>query len=240
VPIIRAKNHVEEYAARAKYFPSDAMAGRSSEVTLTAARNIVSYFETLPNDPIVDVGCGDGTLLNLLKGTRIGIAPNPEEVAKLRSALPSVRFEAALAQSLPLPDDSVSTLLCNSVLLTLETEAEARKAIVEFARVCRPGALVFLGEIPTQPVRSHYRRDSVGMWLWSLLTNGGPRNFAAGLREVAKAATGDTPLLFYPDRWLHCERERFIALCADFGLNLVRDRVSPHIASRRDYLFSKK
>jgi SAM-dependent methyltransferase len=216
------------------------MAARSSELSVAVARNIVSFLDPLPSEPIVDVGCGDGALLHLLKGDRIGISPNPEEIAKLRSLWPDVRFEAALAQSLPLSDGSVSTLLCHCVLLALETEIEGRKAIAEFARVCRAGASMLLGEVPIEPVQSEYRHDSVRVWLWSLLTRGGPRHFAAGARDVAKAATGDTPLLFYPERWFHCERERFVALCADFGLRLVRDRTSPHVTSRRDYLLLKE
>jgi hypothetical protein len=80
----------------------------------------------------------------------------------------------------------------------------------------------------------------VTVWLWSLLTRGGPKNFLAGLRDVVKAATSDAPLLFYPERWFYCPREEFISLCAAFGLTLVRDRSSPHIDSRRDYLFSKQ
>lgn len=216
------------------------MAGRASEVSLTISRNIVSYLEPLKDGTIVDVGCGDGTLLSLLNGDRIGISPSDEEVEQLQKLWTDVRFRVGLAQALLLEDRSVATLLCNSVFLYLETAASARDAVAEFSRVCRPGAQVFLGEVPTEPVRREYRHDSVAIWLWSLLTRGGPKHFLAGLRDVAKASIGDAPLLFYPERWFYCPREEFISLCAAFGLNLVRDRTSPHVDSRRDYLFSKK
>jgi len=217
------------------------MAARSSrEASLAVARNIISYVGTVPEGTIVDVGCGDGALLHLLEGDRIGISPSEAEVSKLRTLWPDVRFLVEKAQQLQFQDNCISMLFCNSVLLTLETAEEARLAIAQFSRVCRPGALLFLGEIPTEPVRSEYQHDSVTTWLWSLLTRGGPKNFLAGLRDVVKAATSETPLLFYPERWFYCERDQFISLCEALGLTLIRDRTTPHVNFRRDYLFSKK
>jgi ubiquinone/menaquinone biosynthesis C-methylase UbiE len=158
VPIIRAKNHVEEYAARAMYFPSASMAARSSdEASVSVARNIIGWVGTPPEGILVDVGCGDGSLLHLLQGDRVGIAPSEEEVTKLRRLWPDVRFMVALAQALLLPDNSVSMLFCNSMLLTLETAKEARKAIGEFSRVCRSGASVFW--VKSQP---SFRAASTG------------------------------------------------------------------------------
>jgi SAM-dependent methyltransferase len=240
MPIIKTSNHVEEYAARARYFPPAEMTGRGSQtLTLTVSQNLLGYMGAVPDGTILDVGCGDGTLISLLKGDRIGVSPSTEEIEQLRSLWPNVSFEVALAQTLPLRDASISVLVCNGVLLALETEEEVCKALAEFARVCRANAAVFLGEIPVEPVRSQYRHDSVPIWLWTLLTRSGPKNFLAGVRDVARATFTDTPLLFYPERWFYCPREKFISLAGEYGLCLTRDRVTPHISTRRDYLFHR-
>lgn len=241
MPIIKASNHVDEYAARARYFPPSEMTGRGSQsLTLNVLQSLLAYMGRLPDGTILDVGCGDGTLISLLKGDRIGVSPSTEEVEHLRSLWPGIRFEVARAQSLPLRDASISVLICNSVLLALETEEEVRKALAEFARVCRDNAVVFLGEIPVEPVHSQYRHDSVPIWLWTLLTRSGPKSFLAGVRDVARATFTDTPLLFYPERWFYCPREKFISLAGEYGFCLTRDRITPHISTRRDYLFHRR
>jgi SAM-dependent methyltransferase len=242
--IIRTRNHVEEFAARARYFPAWHMSGRGPEgLTSDVCRNVMSYLGELPEGPVLDVGCGDGSLLRLLRGEgveRIGVAPSGEEVARLRAMLPEVRFELGGAQALPFPDCSIAALISNSVFHTLPSHADAAKAVAEFSWVCRRGALVYLGEMPVEGVKSQYQHDSISAWLWSLLTRSGVRSFLAGLREVAQAAVTSRPLLFYPERWLYFPREPFLALCRDSGLRLVRDRVTPHAASRRDYLFTRE
>src|SRR5215470_10356673 len=49
--------------------------------------------------------------------------------------------------SIPLPDASASVVACNSVLL-LVPEDLMSKSLRETARICRPNARVWLGEIP--------------------------------------------------------------------------------------------
>lgn len=231
MPIIRAKTRVEEYAARARYFPAENMAARNRESTLQVARNIAEFLPAT-DGAILDVGCGDGALLGMLKGERVGVAPSIEEVEKLRMLWPDVRFEVGLAQSIPLPDKSVSLLICNAVLLVLESEVEVLQALREFARV---SSFVFIGEIPTL-ADSRVPSDSIHSWLWALLKTGGPKSFLAGVRDVAVAATTEKPLLFHPSRGLVFERDHFLSLCSLSRLRLIRDRATPHLASRRDYL----
>jgi len=80
---------------------------------------------------------------------RVGIAPTAEEGSKLEMALPNVSFHVGVAQNLPLESASFSKIVCNGVLILLGSETAAMAAIKEIARVAKPQARVWLGEILT-------------------------------------------------------------------------------------------
>jgi ubiquinone/menaquinone biosynthesis C-methylase UbiE len=93
-------------------------------------------------DRVLDLGCGDGHLLELLigRGCRelVGIDMSPEELARAaqRPALRGVRLVEARAHELPLPAGSFDWAVSHLAFM-LMSEVEA--VVAELARVVRPG-----------------------------------------------------------------------------------------------------
>lgn len=104
-----------------------------------------------PGEVCVDVGSGTGTMTRRLAGLTgpdgrvIGIEPNGmlRAVAEQRcvEAGTSAEFCQGLATEIPLPDASVDVLWCERVL---QHVPDAQAALVEFARVLRPGGRALL------------------------------------------------------------------------------------------------
>jgi len=97
--------------------------------------------------PILDLGCGDGLVTSQVL-SRVEIGLDPDEKALKRAAQSGVyeRFEAMSAEEMQLPDESVGTVVSNSVLEHLP-HLDAVLAVV--ARVLRPGGqLIFT--VPTE------------------------------------------------------------------------------------------
>lgn len=89
---------------------------------------------------VLDVGCGDGTLLRelaLLPGVEtLGIEIDPALVAAAGAAGLDVRL--GRAESLPIADASVDAVVCSVVV----PYTDQRQAVREWARVLRPGGIV--------------------------------------------------------------------------------------------------
>ena len=100
-------------------------------------------------ETVVDVGSGTGTMTRRLAGITgtpvTGVEPNPRlrTVAGRRSAADGVstRFVDGTADALPVADGSVDLVWCERVLQHL---ADPAAAIVEIARVLRPGGRAVL------------------------------------------------------------------------------------------------
>ena len=92
----------------------------------------------------LDVGCGPGALTAQLVA-RLGVdavtAVDPSEsfVAAARARFPGLRVPAGVAESLPLPDDSVDLTVAQLVVHFLPDPVAG---LTEMARVTRPGGVV--------------------------------------------------------------------------------------------------
>ncbi|WP_342164979.1 class I SAM-dependent methyltransferase [Methylobacterium sp. SD21] len=96
-------------------------------------------FAPLADRAILDIGCGTGTLARALSedGAAVtGIDPGAEALAKARTLVPSARFEAASADSLPFADGQFDGAV---MLNSLHHVPDPAKALAEAARVLRPG-----------------------------------------------------------------------------------------------------
>jgi ubiquinone/menaquinone biosynthesis C-methylase UbiE len=102
-------------------------------------------------DTCVDIGSGTGTMTRRLArltghdGRVLGVEPNGmlRRVAEERAEASRVRvtFCQGLATELPLPDETVDVVWCERVL---QHVPDAQAALVEIARVLRPGGRALL------------------------------------------------------------------------------------------------
>jgi ubiquinone/menaquinone biosynthesis C-methylase UbiE len=153
----------------------------------------------------------------------IGIVGTVEEKMRLESAIPGPCFIAANAQELPLESASVSKIVCNAVLIYLPTAKEVEASLREIARVARPGATIWVGEIPKIDEYAHYgmyRGNSMTAYLWHLLRHHGRRSFLGMIRRWLKAVTGSGQIVLNSAGIFYAEPEELISLAESCGLRL--------------------
>jgi ubiquinone/menaquinone biosynthesis C-methylase UbiE len=87
-------------------------------------QRIVEAVSLQAGDDLVDIGCGDGTLLGMARqlGLRSSLAllATEEEVALLRRS--GFDVKQGLTDRLPINDESASVVVCNGVLLVVPRE----------------------------------------------------------------------------------------------------------------------
>jgi SAM-dependent methyltransferase len=94
-----------------------------------------------PGDRVLDLGCGDGHLLELLVArggrTLIGVDMSPEELAAAaRRRLTGVELIEAPARELPLASGSIDWVLSHLAFMLM---SDVESVVRELARVLRPG-----------------------------------------------------------------------------------------------------
>ncbi len=195
------------------------------------------------NDDLVDIGCGDGTLLRMASDLRvqssIGFLATEEEVALVRKTGVDVR--QAFTDRLPLEDASASVVVCNSVLLIVARE-KIPASLREMWRVAKPGARIFIGEIPFVPQQDptptfSSRRETLSY----LYRKHGLRTWFGMLRRMAWwQITGKAPVMV-PGTAVsfYATAEAFIGMAKSAGLELVSYWQHENPADRNDYLFRK-
>jgi ubiquinone/menaquinone biosynthesis C-methylase UbiE len=124
-------------------------------------------------------------------------------------------------------------------------------SLQEIARVAKPGARIFIGEIPKQPELADVprHRTVTGMLLYLLRTHG-MRTFVGMVRRLILRWLKREPIVLNsaPVIEFYSQPEEFIQMAAACGLRLVR--FYPHrdldkfgnvrmLNNRMDYLFTK-
>jgi len=245
--ITRSDDYVEycrESARNARDLHDLALRGRhKKETTRRVHEHIVQAVDLRPDDVLVDIGCGDGTLLRMAGTLRvrsaIGLLATEEEVRLVRET--GVDARQGLTHELPLPDAMASVVVCNNVLLIVPRE-KILASLREMWRIAKPGARIFIGEIPfaepKDPTPSFqtrrellsflYRERGVRAWLGMLRRMAWWR--LTGQAEVVRPGT---VVSFY------ATPEEFIALANKAGLDLVRYWRHDDPDTRNNYLFRK-
>jgi ubiquinone/menaquinone biosynthesis C-methylase UbiE len=120
-------------------------------------RRAIALLDLQGHEQVLDVGCGTGTLsreiaraLKPETGSQVvGVDAATGMIAVARrkgAAIPNLRFDAALAEDLPYPDDSfdcaVSTFFFHPVEFALK-----QKALAEMRRVLKPGGRAVIVDV---------------------------------------------------------------------------------------------
>ena len=174
----------------------DRFMGRYSQ---PLARVFTDFVGVEPGWRALDVGCGPGALLGELlqrldAGNVQGVDPSPGFVEAARARHPGVQVDKAVAEDLPLPDDSFD---CSLAQLVVHFMTDPVSGLSEMSRVTRPGGVV-------------------GACVWDFEEGGGPLSgFWSAATELDPEAPGETHL---PG----ARRGHLEALMGEAGLDRVR------------------
>src|SRR5277367_213031 len=236
--------YCRETAKRVKNLQDLALRGRNKqEITRRIHERIVDVVGLKPSDDLVDIGCGDGTLLAMAErigvNSALGLLATKEEVALLRPT--GLQAKQGLTDDLPIEDESASVVVCNNVLLVVPRE-KIPASLREIYRISRPGARIFVGEIPfvqnpPPDPRFNTRREALA-YLYQAY---GLRTWFGMLRRMTYwSLTRKAPVIrdgavisFY------ATAEEFIATAEAAGLQIVRYWQHDNPNTRNNYLLRK-
>lgn len=245
--ISRSDDYLEycrETAKRAREPHDLALRGKDMrEVTRLIHERIAAAVELHSGDDLVDIGCGDGTLLRIAEriGTRtaVGLLATEEEVSVLRRF--GQNAKQGLTDQLPVPDESASVVVCNSVLLVVARQ-KIPASLREIHRVAKPGARIFVGEIPFEephdPTPQFSTRRETLSYMYS---KHGLRTWFGMLRRMAWWMLTAKPAVLRPGTAISffASPEEFVTLAEAAGLELVRYWQHDHPSTRNNYLLRK-
>ena len=219
-----ARDHAEAYDLWASQFDDPAlMANRDAETTRRKLARVAAGLALRADSRVLDVGPGDGALFRHIAGnvaTCHGVDPSAAAVEKLGrifSDTPNVSFEVGSAHAIPFPDASFDVVVVNSVLQMLPGREQVESALGEMVRVCAPGGLVFVGELP---FRSELSRGIL-VHLGRKLREFGPRSLARVLvHTYLRPVLRGEPVVLYPATNLHLPEDAVREMGARLGVSV--------------------
>jgi 2-polyprenyl-3-methyl-5-hydroxy-6-metoxy-1,4-benzoquinol methylase len=238
MPIVRAKTHIEVYAARAASADIHELNGRGKNraATVMIMDDITKRLELQdPDLAVLDVGCGDGSLLRML-GRGVGVVPTTVEIDRLRAAHAGtpIEFVQGFAQQLPFSPESFDRVVMHGVIPILPTAADAEMAIREAVRVARPGGLIWIGSVPDKDESAYYGRtydDSILGYLTYVLKNHGMRTAIQALLQVLSSIWSREPYVIQPKELFICPPSSFSQLVERHNLRIVWQGRLPVLAA---------
>ena len=114
-------------------------------------RNIISALRIQRETRLLDVGCGSGAVLSLLRVTEArftGVDYSAALVEVARRHVVGAEFRQAEARKLPFEDELFDAVLCNGVFLYFSDLDYANAALEEMVRICRIGGRIFVTDVP--------------------------------------------------------------------------------------------
>lgn len=178
----------------------------------TARRELIGQASLRPSQRVLDVGCGTGSLVVLVKRLHpdaevVGLDPDPKALARARRKVEraglAAAFDQGFSDELPYPAASFDRVFSSFMLHHLERDAKA-ETLNEARRVLRPGGslhvLDFGGAEPRRDSflaralhSAEHMRDNYEGRIPALMGRAG---FAAAV-EVAHRATLFGRIAFY-------------------------------------------
>jgi arsenite methyltransferase len=139
---------------------------------LDLTRRVARTLQLRPGDRVLDVASGPGTTAFLLAsefGSEVdGVDLGDLTVAKANATAAAeglgdrVRFHLGDAERIPLPDASVSAVVCECAFCTFP---DKKTAAAEMARVLEPGGRVGITDVALDPARLDAELQSLAGWV---------------------------------------------------------------------------
>ena len=245
--IPRSDDYVEycrENATNLKSLHDLALRGAGKEeITVAIYRRIIDEVGLGPDDDLVEIGCGDGTLLRLAAEigvhSALGFLATEEEVTLVRAT--GLNVQQALSDRLPVPNASASVVVCNNVLLIVPRE-KIPLSLREMYRIAKPKARIFIGEIPFVPgPPPEPQFETIRQTLAYLYRKHGLRACIGMARRMAHWKLTGRPMVIRDGTQVsfHATAEEFLAMALEAGLSPVRHWQHGHPATRNNFLFTK-
>ncbi len=245
--ITRSNDYVEycrETARHLRNLQDLALRGKNKQaLTRRVQERIVREVALTADDELVDIGCGDGTLLLLAKKVGVkkatGFHATEEEAAIVRKL--GVDARQGFTDCLPLPDESASVVVCNNVLLIVPRE-KIPASLREFYRIAKPGGRVFIGEIPFEPgPPPEPEFPTARETLLYLYRTYGLRTFLGMLRRMIYWKVTAQPMTIRSGSQVSyfAQPDEFVPIAESAGLELVRRWQHDDPSNRYNYVFRK-
>lgn len=215
--------------------------GNRPDNTVSSVQNqIINRLSWNNSDDVIDVGCGDGTLLSILPEVRskIGVRPTSEEIEAVEEFHPDIQFKKALAWDLPFQDKSFNIIICNGVFTILNL-SEMQQSVQEFRRIARDDAQIYIGElfdnygenanIPSSPAARIIRvlkRDGL------IGTAKKIGSYATRFNSYWNSQPQLTKTLV--------TQQQFTEICENASLEVIYSEINTLIDTRRDYILKPK
>jgi len=151
-----------------------------------------------PNDNVLDLGCGNGRLLDLLKNQKInyiGVDNSSALITLAQKKYPGVDFRTGNALNLPFPDNYFDKIYSIAVLHHIPSQELRLKFLKEAKRVLKPEGLLIL--------------TVWDLWQW----RGFKHNFKYAVLKILGLSKLDFGDVFVPwqkkyQRYVHCFTKR--------------------------------
>ena len=234
--IYKPSTYEEEYRLRALSRDVNQLTGRTRpELTEFVAHRIVATVDPKQDDVVVDIGCGNGMLLQKAaargpfgpNSRLIGILPSEEEAGCLRQHLARagqnfISIQVGRLGATGLPDGLADVVVSNSTFILLPGREAAIAALRDIHRIAKLGATVFIGEVPDKDeLADRTYGNSITAWLvWTYRHRGGKAFIAAG-RQVLRAAFTREPFIIRPKSVLSFDPQDFRDLMQAEGLRVL-------------------
>lgn len=254
--IIKVQSVIEKYRELAKSESLHALSGRADRSDITAFISDYIYANLSINDgeSLVDIGCGDGTFLSKFidrNVNAIGILPTNEEVLRVQekfSRIEHINIIKGLTSCTGLHSESIDKVVCNGVFIVLTSEDEVKESLQEIARIAKPGAEIYIGELAfkNEMEGKNYGNSILGWLVW-VLRHQGAKAFIKRFNEVVKAVFTKEPFIIADKKHFYVREDIFIKWAIACGLEIVKLQKSKTLInsqicdsdSRYDYVFRK-
>ncbi len=254
--VITAKDFKEVYRAKARSRDIRELSGRSDkQLTEFVNSEILTKLDINSRMSVLDVGCGDGSLLSKIPAAkRFGVVPSIQEAVRLKNSYkgkPNLHFCVSESSFLPFKGESFHTTICNGVLLILRSESEAMESIRELGRCTLPKGQIWLGEIATADELRTKRENYGSSTFRFLVFLFRKRRYKALLYwaiRLALSYMGFSDFIVQPNSHLVLKGETLVKNFTEIGMTIIwtgkhrhRDRNGQitTVESRTNYLLSK-